>query len=85
MTVTGRVFVWGGGRLGQLGLGDGKRVDVFVPEVHPHLHSPKSLAFGASHGACVTAGGVVKSWGAVNSEGLGLDGFVVRGSVGGAL
>lgn len=65
MTSDGAVFVWGGGRLGQLGLGRSNLRDVSLPVRHPSLTGLDivALSFGVNHGACVHRNGTLQMWG----------------------
>lgn len=64
-----RVYVFGDGSAGELGLGSVKgAVDVFVPKHNPHLDNVVQLSAGGMHGVALTEEGEVLTWG-VNDQG----------------
>ncbi|CEM10127.1 unnamed protein product [Vitrella brassicaformis CCMP3155] len=68
---SGEVYVWGGGRRGQLGTGDTK--DVILPKAIRSLQSKaiRQVACGEHHSAAVTESGVLYTWGLPRNGRLG--------------
>ncbi|KAJ6792815.1 ultraviolet-B receptor UVR8-like [Iris pallida] len=59
--VDGRVWVWGKGDGGRLGLGDER--SLFEPSPNPNLEDVRSLALGGLHSAALTRAGEALTWG----------------------
>ncbi|XP_072993322.1 RCC1 domain-containing protein RUG3, mitochondrial isoform X1 [Typha latifolia] len=61
LIVDGRLWVWGKGDGGRLGLGD--EVSAFAPTLNPNLDAVQSVALGGVHSTALTRAGEVFTWG----------------------
>lgn len=68
-----RVFVFGEGSAGELGLGSKKATDVATPRLNPSLDGIVSLATGGMHAVALTADNKVLTWGVNDNLALGRD------------
>lgn len=68
-----RVWVFGEGSAGELGLGSSNAQDVAVPRVNPNLEGVVNIAAGGMHGAALTADNKVLTWGVNDHCALGRD------------
>lgn len=68
-----RVWVFGEGSAGELGLGSTNAQDVAVPRLNPHLEGVVNIAAGGMHGAALTADNKVLTWGVNDHCALGRD------------
>ena len=66
LDATGRVFVWGSGKHGRLGLGDElfRATPVCLDQSCFADESPiASISAGAQHSACISSTGTLYTWG----------------------
>ncbi len=63
LTTSDEVFTWGNGLKGKLGHGDENDQKAPREVVLLHQYTPRFIAAGDAHSACVTAGGKLYTWG----------------------
>ena len=69
LTADGRVYAWGLGNSGQLGLGSFS--NALTPTLVPTLSNVVAIAAGGSHSLAVTSAGELYAWGLNSSSQLG--------------
>nr|POF06902.1 protein pim1 [Quercus suber] len=66
-----RIFVFGEGSAGELGLGSKNATDVASPRLNPNLNGVVNLATGGMHAVALTVDGKVLTWGVNDNHALG--------------
>jgi alpha-tubulin suppressor-like RCC1 family protein len=84
VTAAGRVYAWGNGSDGELGLGQGDRddQDVSVPRRIPAIEHVTQVSAGANHSLALLSDGTVDAWGTNAAGELGIAGLSTSAHVG---